>query len=76
MCITMKKVSGSFTVEAAIIIPILLILMVVTIDLGVQMYVESENLLRQIESEELNIVKLFYLQSEIGDLIQDGDSIY
>lgn len=76
MCTIMKKVSGSFTVEAAIIIPILLMLMVVAIDFGIQMYVESESFLRQIESEELNIVKLFHLQSEIGDLIEDGDSIY
>lgn len=72
----MKKVSGSFTVEASIIIPILLMLLVVTIDLGVQMYEESECLLGQIETEELDAVKLFYLQNEIGDWIENGNSIY
>lgn len=72
----MKKVSGSFTVEAAIIIPMIFMLIVVTIDVGVQLYMESESLLQQIESEELDIVKLFHLQNEIGDLIENGDSIY
>lgn len=72
----MKKVSGSFTVEAAIIIPMIFMLIVVTIDVGVQLYMESKSLLQQIESEELDIVKLFHLQNEIGDLIENGDSIY
>lgn len=76
MYVDMKKVSGSFTVEASLIIPILLMLVVVTIDFGIQMYQECDCLFEKIVSRDLDVVQLFYLRSEIGDLMTNGDSIY
>lgn len=73
----MKKVKGSLTVEAAIMIPLLLFLIVTAINGGVELYLECQNMVTELESEEkTDAVRLFYLWNGIGDMIGDGDSIY
>lgn len=73
----MKKVKGSLTVEAAIVIPLLLFLVVAAIDGGVEMYLECRNTVAALEEEEkTDTVRLLYLCNGIGDMIGDGDSLY
>lgn len=73
----MKKVRGSLTVEAAIVIPLVLFLVVFAIDGGVELYLECHNTVMSLEAEEkVDTVRLFYVCNGIGDMIGDGDSIY
>lgn len=73
----MKKVRGSLTVEAAMVIPLLLFLIVMAIDSGVQLYLECQDTIMALESEEeQNTIRLFYLYNGIGDMIENGDSLY
>lgn len=73
----MKKVKGSLTVEAAVIIPLLLFLIVAAIDGGVELYLECRNMATKLESEEkTDVVQLLYLCDGIGDMIEDGNSLY
>lgn len=73
----MNKVKGSLTVEAAIVIPLLLFLIVAAIDGGVELYLACRNTVIALEEEEkTDTVRLFYLCNGIGDMIGDGDSLY
>lgn len=73
----MKKMNGSMTVEAAIMIPMLLFLVASAIDGGVEMYLESQNSVLSLEKEEkIDVVELFYLCNVIGDRIGNEDSLY
>lgn len=73
----MKKVRGSLTVEAALIIPLWLGLCILAVDCGVQMYLETLDTVAAIESEEdIDAVSLFYISNGIGDILEDGDSLY
>lgn len=63
--------------EAALVIPILFLVILTAIDGGVEMYLECQEMLAALESEEKqDTVKLFYLCNEIGEIVGDGDSIY
>ena len=58
-------------------IPLLLFLIVTAINGGVELYLECQNMVAELESEEkTDAVRLFYLWNGIGDMIGDGDSIY
>lgn len=75
--IIMKKVRGSLTVEAALIIPLWLALCILTVNSGVQLYLECLDTVEAVEAEkEIDIVRLFYICNGIGDMIEDGDSLY
>lgn len=73
----MKKVRGSFTVEAALVIPLWLALCILAAASGVQLYLECRDTALEIEAEEnMDAVRLFYICNGIGDIIEDGDSLY
>ena len=73
----MRKVRGSLTVEAAIVIPRLLFLVVMARDGGVEMYLECRNTVMALEAEEkIDAVRLFYFCEGVGDIIGEGDSLY
>lgn len=73
----MKKIKGSLTVEAAIMIPLLLFLIVAAIDGGVELYLECRNTVTALEEEKTtDTVRLFYLCNAIGDMVEDGDSLH
>ncbi len=73
----MKKINGSLTVEAALMIPLLLFLIVIAIESGVEMYLECQHTVTALEAEEKpHTVRLFYLCNGIGDMIDDGDSLH
>lgn len=71
---TKKKIQGSFSIEAAIIVPMLVFLFAITINCGIEMYTECRDMAIGIyEEEELDIVALFYRYQKIGDMVEDGD---
>lgn len=73
-CQAKVTVQGSFTIEAAIIVPMLVFLFAITINCGLEMYTECRDMAVKIqEEEELDIVTLFYRYQKIGDMVEDGD---
>lgn len=73
----MRKVGGSLTVEAAIMIPLLLFVFAIAIESGMKMYMECQDTVLELESEEkIDVVQMFYIWNGIGELIGDGDTIY
>lgn len=71
---TKKKIQGSFSIEAAIIVPMLVFLFAITINCGMEMYTECRDMAIEIQKEEeLEIVTLFYRYQKIGDMVEDGD---
>lgn len=73
----MRKIDGSLTVEAALIIPLLLFLIVIAIRGGVDLYLECRATVEYLEQEEpLDAVGLFYLWKEAGELADHGNTVY
>lgn len=73
----MKSVRGSLTVEASIMIPMLLFLLAGAIRISVEMYLECRDMVVALEAEEEpDTLQLFYLRSGIEDIAGDGDSLY
>lgn len=70
-------IKGSMTVEAALILPLLLFLFAMVMERGIEMYTECCNTAVSVyEEQEPDIVKSFYLWQRIGDITEDGDSLY
>lgn len=73
----MRKVKGSYTVEAALVIPIWFMLCLFTMNICVQLYGDSQKLAAEIgDMEEMDIVHLFYISEGIGDILGDGDTVH
>lgn len=73
----MRHVKGSLTVEAALVYPILLFLMIFTMQTGLWMYTECRDTAVSIlEEQDLDIIKKFYLRQNIEGMTEDGDSVY
>lgn len=73
----MKPVKGSLTVEAALVYPILLLLMLFTLQTGLCMYTECRDTAVSIlEEQDLDIIKIFYLKQNVEGMTGDGDSVY
>lgn len=69
-----RKIQGSFSIEAAIIFPMLMFLFAITIQCGIQMYTECRDMAIGIQKEEeLDIVAMFYRYQRIGDMLENGD---
>lgn len=72
-----KVVPASLTIEAAIIVSMLLILFGAVMKSGIMLYTECRDTAAAICAEpELETVKTFYLWQNVGDGIQHGDGIY
>lgn len=72
-----EKVRGSLTVEAAIVVPLVLFVFVLAMQSGISMYTECRDTAAAIrEEEELDIVKLFYRWREAGEFLGNEDGIY
>ncbi len=73
----MRKVDGSLTVEASLIIPLLLFLIVIAIRGGVDLYLECRATVECLEQEPpLDAVGLFYLWKEAGEFTDHGNTVY
>ena len=69
-----KKIEGSMTVEAALIIPLVLVMFAMTMTTGLQMYEECRETAVELGAgQDLNIIQKFYLWNELGEMWEHGD---
>lgn len=67
----MRREKGSLTVEAALIVPILLLLMALAIHTGIDLQEETKELAEKLQSrEELPIVDVLYGMESFEKLFQ------
>ncbi len=70
-------VRGSLTVEAAIILAVLLFLFAFTMESGIQMYTECRDTAIAIQGEaEMDIIEKFYFWQRIGSITENEDGLY
>lgn len=68
----MRRVEGSLTVEAALILPLVLFLFVSIICTGIALYEEyGDAVVSVMEEEEWDAVKNFYIWNKIGEITGD-----
>lgn len=73
----MKKIRGSYTVEAALVVPLWLMLCLLTVNTGVQFYENCHTLTAEIaDMEEIDAIHLFYISQGIGEILEDGDTVH
>ena len=73
----MKRVRASMTVEASLILPLVLFLFGLVMQMGIAMYEESRDTAAAIQEEsDIEIVETFYRWKKVGEWIENGDSIY
>lgn len=61
-----KYYQGSYTIEASLIMPFLLLIMIATIDIAINYHEEIKEVAKEEEVEEIPIVKMFY-QTEFAE---------
>lgn len=66
----MKKVKASFTVEASLILPLILMVFMLAMSTGIRLYEECLQTGEQISQGEFDAVKWFYRCKEMGELIE------
>ena len=67
----MKKVKGVYTVEAAIIIPMVLFTMTESIHIGIDLYMKTERMAADVrEVEELEDVELIHKLRSAGNIVE------
>ena len=70
----MKKVNGSLTVEAALILPMMFLVIGLAMDGGLQLYRECCKTVAAVsEEEDFEVVQLFYHWKAVEDLVKDGN---
>lgn len=72
-----KKVKGSYTLEAAVYIPMILFLLFGSLDIGIHYWQKSRERAVSQEVLQLDIVQEFYgyqVLEEIGKEMEDGES--
>ena len=68
---------GSLTIEAALVVPLVLALFAFAMKSGIQMYTECRDTALAIgQEQEIEAVKMFYLWQEAGELFQNEDRVY
>lgn len=72
-----EKVKGSLTIEAAVIVPLVLFVFVLAMESGLSMYTECRDTAVSIRDEEkYDTVKLFYCWREAGEFLGNEDGVY
>ncbi len=70
----MDKLKGSMTVEAALILPLTLLVFGTAMNAGLKMYQECRGTAEEVlEEREWDVIKKFYLWNELGEMWEDGD---
>ena len=65
---------GSLTIEAALVVPLVLALFAFAMKSGIQMYTECRDTALAIgQEQEIEAVKMFYRWQEAGELFQNED---
>ncbi len=68
---------GSLTIEAALVVPLVLALFAFAMKSGIQMYTECRDTALAIGHEqEIEAVKMFYRWQEAGELFQNEDTVH
>lgn len=72
MDVVMKRCRGSFTVEAAVIMPLFLFMLVAVISISVDLYQETTSLVAEINNkEQIDITSAMYHIDSVKKLISD-----
>ncbi len=70
----MRRVEGSLTIEAALILPLVLSLFLMTARAGIMLYMEyEETSVSILKEKEWDTVKYFYMWNKIGEFMEDED---
>lgn len=70
----MKRMRASITVEAAIIVPLVLFVFGLSMRSGIQLYLEFKDTVFEImEDEIMDAVQKFYQLNMLGDIGEDED---
>lgn len=66
----MKKLNASLTIEAALVVPMVIFLFAITMQTGLRLYTESKDLALAIAQEEdFDAVEMFYRLEVLGEII-------
>lgn len=72
----MRRVKGSFTVEAALVLPMILMVFVLAMSGGIRLCKECVDEVVQIRQEkEFDAVQWFYRCKQIGEVIENENRI-
>lgn len=63
-----KNLQASYTIEAAIYIPLILFMQFQTVDLAIDFWKESRQKVYSLEVKELDLVKEFYVYQGIDEI--------
>lgn len=67
----MKKINGSLTIEAAIILPLVLMVFVMAMNGGIRLYQECADTANSIREEaEIDVIRMFYGWKLLGEAVQ------
>lgn len=70
----MKEVRGSLTIEAALMIPLALLLFMMAMNGGIQLYQECRDTAISIsEEEKMDVINMFYNWKMLEDVGKDED---
>lgn len=70
----MKRMRASITVEAAIIVPLVLFVFGLSMRSGIQLYLEFKDTVFEImEDETMDAIQKFYQLNMLGDIGEDED---
>ena len=70
-CLYMHR--GSFTIEASIYVPVLLMLVMTVLSAGIHFFQESKVREDELEARELDIVQKFYTYEILGEI---GEEVF
>ena len=66
-----KRLRGSYTVEASLIVPILLFIIEMTIVLGFKIYSEGISYIEEVQPMEMQSVEMFRMLQAGQDIVED-----
>lgn len=64
------------TVEAALIVPLVLTVFTLTVNAGIRIYTECAEMAAEMAEEDVNAVELFYMRERVKGIAKYGDSLY
>lgn len=77
MEVRLIKLEASFTVEAALVMPVLIFMLFAIMQLGLELYTEEKTAaLAILEETEWNAAEEFCQWEMIGDIIENENGIY
>lgn len=73
----MRKQKGSLTVEAALIVPLVLTVFALTVNAGISLYTECREMAAAaMAREDVDAAQLFYARERVKDIAKYGDSLH